>query len=160
MFSNCQNLKIIGNLYLPNSSTMPYMIHECPNLETLGAIHADKSNQYSNLIICRSNSTLPYEKLQNFGGFINLGKGYTYKGLNHYMYTVNLLQLPNLTQRSVQNVITNLYNLCVTYNVSSASALSYKQNIMIYDTQYKLLTTDEITAVKYKGWLFNIINIT
>lgn len=160
MFSNCQNLKTIGNLYLPNSTTMAYMVHECPNLETLGAIHADKSNQYSNLIICRSNSVLPYEKLQNFGGFINIGKGYTYKGLNHYMYTINLLQMPNLTQRSIQNVMSNLYNLCMTYNVSSVGALSYKQNIMIYDTQYKLLTTDEITAVKNKGWLFNIINIT
>lgn len=157
MFTRCQNLQYVGDLIFPNSNDFRQMFQNCFNLRSVGKIYAD-SVTYLN-----SPFSLPdgyfYNDLTDFGGFINIGKGYTIKQTGYYIYDINLLPMPNLSQNSMQNVANGLYNLYLTYNVSNASA-SYRQIIRMYDTQYNLLTTDEINTIKNKGWIINITNIT
>ncbi len=156
VFWGCTNLKQVGNINTPNLTGLSYCFYNCYNLESIGNFACDKMNSGTDSFFPIVNNNMPYfNKLNNIGGFINLGKGYTYKSSYNNNYTVNLLRMPNLSGISVQNIVSNLYNLATTFNTSSPV---YYQYVNLYDTQYQNLTDAQINTAKSKGWVFKITN--
>ena len=155
MFWNCINLRKIGDINIPNATSFSSSFYNCYNLESIGKITCDKITYGTDSLFTLVNNSTLFNKLNNIGGFINLGKGYTSKSSYNANYTVNLLRMPNLSGTSVQNIVTNLYNLCTTFNTSSPV---YNQYVNLYDTQYQNLTDTQINTAKSKGWVFKITN--
>ena len=90
-------------------------------------------------------------KLENIGGFLNLGKAYTYTGNGYNFYKLNLSKATLLTHDSLMNIINNLYDLNLSYNVANGGTL-YTQNIVLGSTNLAKLTAEEIAIATNKGW--------
>lgn len=90
-------------------------------------------------------------QLSDFGGFINLGKGYSQKTSNFNSYKLNVSNNKNLTYESLMNIINNLYDLNLTYNVAGGGTL-YTQILNLGETNLAKLTEEEIAIATNKGW--------
>lgn len=139
-FYLCKNLIEIKNWntnYLVNAE---YMFQEIPNLKKMCAL------DFSNVINVRSvmpNSGVP--ALEDFGGFINLGKAYTTNSSsNDYNYKLDMSKEIKLTHESLMNVINGLYDI--------ASAGVATQQLILGSTNLAKLTEDEIAIATTKGW--------
>ena len=89
--------------------------------------------------------------LTNLGGFKDLGKAYTVQADNYSNYTLNLVQCNLLTHDSLMNVINNLYDLNLTYDVANGGTL-YTQTLNIGNENKAKLTEEEIAIATNKGW--------
>ena len=102
MFYNCPNLVIAPSINTINLRSMEYMFQACNNLTDIPALQCDNiANTYTMF------GQLP--NLTNFGGWINLGKGYENYSTNNTYTNMFLNWFPNLTQESIYNIIDNLY---------------------------------------------------
>ena len=90
----------------------------------------------------------------NLGGFKNIGKGYTRNSNGYSQYTVPLNNRNLLTHDSLMNVINNLYDLNLTYNVAGGGTL-YTQTFNLGSTNMAKLTAEEIAIATSKGWTVN-----
>lgn len=90
-------------------------------------------------------------ELVDLAGFKNLGKGFTKKTANYYTQKLNLSQCTKLTHDSLMNVINNLYDLNLTYNVAGGGTL-YQQALTLGSTNLAKLTAEEIAIATNKGW--------
>lgn len=85
--------------------TMYQMFYSCTSMVTLSEIDASNVN---NINYTFNNM----RSLVNFGGMINLGKGYaTTQSANYSSYKLNLSSSTLLTEQSLINVLTNLYDI-------------------------------------------------
>ncbi len=89
--------------------------------------------------------------LLNFGGFINLGKGYIQKTDNYSNYKLDLSYCKKISHDSLMSVINNLYDLNLTYNVANGGIL-YAQTLNLGSTNKSKLTEEEIAIATNKGW--------
>ena len=108
MFGYCRVLDTIdlSNFDTSKVTDMSNMFQYCYNLTTiLGIISADNVKDL-NVMFDSCNS------LTNFSGLLNLGQAYDVsKSANYYAYKVNLSKSTALTEQSLINVLTNLYDI-------------------------------------------------
>ena len=147
MFEGDTNLTDINfgeNFDTSNVTNFSRMFTSVRNITSLPKFNGDKANNMNNTF----NGTY---SLTNFDGFVNLGKGYTEK-TNHYSnYTLNLAGCTGLTHDSLVNIINNLYDLNLTYDVANGGTL-YRQYLYLSSVSKGRLSDDEKAILTNKGW--------
>lgn len=144
MFYDCQSLKEIPQYNTKNFTNCDSIFYNCISLETIPEL------DFSSCITL-DNAFYNCSKLTNLGGFINLGKGYTSKTNNYSSYILDLSYCVELTHDSLMNVINNLYDLNLTYNVANGGTL-YTQQLILGSTNIVKLTAEEIAIATNKGF--------
>ena len=167
MFGGCTKLKEIPHINIKNVTNISGMFSgsglitakglntskaqyinnlfaSCENLEEIDSLECNNVTNIQNIIYNCS-------KLVNLGGFINLGKKYTQKTTNYIHYKLDLSYCTELTHDSLMNVINNLYDLNLTYNVAGGRKL-YTQSLALGRTNLAKLTEEEIAIATSKGW--------
>lgn len=147
MFYNCNNLTKIPQLDTSNVINMSRMFYHCNNLTEIPQLDT------SNVTCVRDMFSYCYQ-LVNIGGFVNLGKGFTQKSDNCSSYSLGLSSSQQLTHESLMNVINNLYDLNLTYDVANGGTL-YTQKLTLGSTNVAKLTAEEIEIATNKGWTIN-----
>ena len=105
MFSRCSKLTELDLTTLNNSNETAYMFDNCTSLHTISSIDGSK------VYFC-NNTFAGCTALINFGGFINLGQSFeTSKSANYSNYKLDLSNSTLLTEQSLINVLTNLYDI-------------------------------------------------
>lgn len=127
-----------------NVKDATYMFNSCSNLTTIPKFNM--SNVINISYMCVS-----VKKLTTIGGFEYLGKAYTQQKENHSNYKLDLSGATLLTHESLMNVINNLYDLNLTYNVANGGTL-YTQQLVLGATNLAKLTEEEIGIAQAKGW--------
>jgi len=144
MFSGCSALTEISQLDTSSVTTMYFMFQSCGKLTTLPALNADKVTNVWGVLVYTT-------ELTNFGGLINLGKGYTQKSSNYGNYSLNLPSSSKLTHESLMNIINGLYDLNLTYDVANGGTL-YTQKVTLHPDALARLSPEEIAIATNKGW--------
>lgn len=142
MFESCRNLKEIPKLDTSSMTTMTYMFYNCQKLKTIPELEA--SNVF---IVSRPFSFC--SSLENFGGLKNLGQAYlTTQNANYFNYTLDLSGSTKLTEQSLINVLTNVYDI-VSKGVKA-------QQVILGSTNLAKLTSAEgqqaLADAQAKGW--------
>ena len=138
MFSICKLIKTIPNINTSNVTNMSEMFYSCIALETLPKLNCSNVERINGVV---NNCT----KLQNIGGFENLGQAYkTTMDANYYYYKLTLSFSNNLTHDSLMNVINNLYDI--------KSKGCNPQSLVLGSTNLAKLTAEEIAIATNKGW--------
>lgn len=148
MFYQCNAIKNfnINHFDTSNVKEMANMFVYCTSLTDLDISNWDASKVYmveyfaSN---CRSLVNVKFMK--------NLGKGYTQKSNNSYNTKLTFANCNNLTHESLMNIINNLYDLNLTYDVANGGTL-YTQQFEMGSTNKAKLTAEEIAIATAKGW--------
>ena len=137
MFGSCKLIKTIPNINTSNVTNMSEMFYGCIALETLPKLNCSNVERINDVV---TNCT----KLQNIGGFENLGQAYkTTMAANYYYYRLTLSN-NNLTHDSLMNVINNLYDI--------KSKGCNPQSLVLGSTNLAKLTAEEIAIATEKGW--------
>ena len=118
--------------------------YECSNMLSAPAYIASK-------LIHIPSALSGCSSLTDFGGFIELGKAYTRNTNNYTYYKLDVRDCKNLTHESLMNVINNLYDLNLTYDVANGGTL-YTQSLQLGSTNISKLTAEEIAIATSKGW--------
>lgn len=129
-----------------NSIYFGHMFYKCPELITVPRCDAGKCVELGDNFFGYFTS-----KLENFGGLKDLGKAYTQKQNNYRYYALDLNYQKKLTHESLMNVINNLYDLNLTYDVANGGTL-YTQQLAIGNINKTKLTAAEIAIATSKGW--------
>lgn len=147
MFSKCSMLTSldVSNFNISKAININNMFENCKSLVSLDLSSFDLSSYSNNL----NNLFFGCSKLENLKSFKNLGKGYTKKSNNYYSLGLNYSNL--LTHESLMDVINNLYDLNLTYNVANGGTL-YRQILSLGSTNLAKLTAEEIAIATNKGW--------
>lgn len=148
MFYDCRKLTNVNlkSFNISNVKNMSNMFYGCSELDNLNLSNFDMSN-ITNISYMFKNCFI----LKNLQSFKNLGKGYTQKTNNYSYYKLDLSNSKNLTHDSLMDVINNLYDLNLTYNVANGGTL-YTQSLTLGSTNLAKLTEEEIAIATNKGW--------
>lgn len=144
IFQSCSKLTSIPAFNTSNVTSFNNAFYNCTALTTLPLYETGKVTNISNALY---NCTA----LTTFGGFKDLGKGYTQKSNSHYTHKLDLSYCQSLTHDSLMNVINNLYDLNLTYKVATGGTL-YTQQLTLGATNLAKLTDSEIAIATNKGW--------
>ena len=142
--SGCSSLIEFPSINTSRNSSFYNFFAGCKALKTIRKINMRNA-------ILLGNFALQSTELENIEGFENLGKAFTKKEAN--FYGLDLSNSTKLTHDSLMNVINNLYDLNLTYNVASGGTL-YTQSLQIGETNIAKLTAEEIAIATSKG--FNV----
>jgi hypothetical protein len=93
--------------------------------------------------------TINCSPLVNWNGIKNLGKAYTKESANWWDYTLAINGNGNLTYESLINILNNLYDLNLTYDVANGGTL-YSQTIQLSRYSKDRLTAEEIAIATNK----------
>ena len=145
MFNGCSSLTTIPQFDTSNLTSMYNMFTDCSELTTIPQLDASKVNDINSTMF------LNCTKLADFGGLKDLGKAYTRNTKNYAYYKLNLSSCTSLTHDSLINVINNLYDLNLTYDVANGGTL-YTQSLVLGSTNKAKLTNEEIAIANSKGW--------
>ena len=168
MFKNCTSLIEISQIDTSKGINFDYMFYNCITLTTIAQIDTSNGTNFSNMFyyclrlttiaqIDTSNGTNFIDMfyhcytLTDLGGLLNAGKSFTQKSNNYSKYTINLSDSTSLTYDSLMNVINNLYDLNLTYDVANGGTL-YTQKLILGSTNTAKLTAEEIAIATAKGW--------
>lgn len=142
MFQYCNALTTIPRLDTSNVTAANSMFYQCQYLESIPLLDFNKVVNINYMLISTANLT-------NLGGFLNLGKGYTSKQNNNSTYKLTLNNSNKLTHDSLMNVINNLYDLNLTYDVANGGTL-YTQQLQLGSKNLAKLTAEEIAIATNK----------
>lgn len=138
MFHSCYDLITIPQLDTSNIKNMGGMFNQCISLTTVPLLNCSSVTKISEIF-------LSCYKLENLGGFYNLGNNYpTNIHENDFEKSLNLSFCPKLTHDSLMNVINNLYDI--------ASKRIKTQQLVLGSTNLAKLTAEEIAIATEKGW--------
>lgn len=143
-FQNSLGPEEFGDFNTINVENFNSTFYGCSNLKTLGVVNAEKANNINQALYGKYGMAL-----QNFGGFKDLGKNYTQKTANYSVYKLDLSKATMLTHESLMNVINNLYDLNLTYDVANGGTL-YTQQLVLGSTNLAKLTAEEIAIATAK----------
>ena len=143
-FSGCEKLVSIPQLDTSKVTNMGYLFNDCVALKTVPLLDASSIKAIN--IAFRG-----CEELIEMGGLKNLGKAYTQRKQNYAPYCLSLAAANKLTHESLMNVINNLYDLNLSYNVADGGTL-YRQQFNVGTANLAKLTEDEIAIATAKGW--------
>ena len=148
MFSSCYKLTKLdlSSFDTSNVTSMNGMFNDSRILEDLDLSSFDMSNVTDVTSMFQSCKDLVNLK---FGK--NLGKSYVQESENYSKYELRLSYASDLTHESLMNVINNLYDLNLTYDVANGGTL-YRQELCIGYTNRVKLTAEEIAIATNKGW--------
>lgn len=167
-FLNGSNLESIPPLDTSKVITMYAMVKNCNQLSEFPQLNTSKLI-YANEMFsgCTSLTKIPLLdfgevkrvdsmfqnciSLTDVGGFKDLGKAYTTKTANYSQYSPVMTTSTNLTHDSLMNIINNLYDLNLTYDVANGGTL-YTQRLNIGTANKSKLTEEEIAIATSKGW--------
>lgn len=142
--SGCSSLIEFPSINTSRNSSFYNFFAGCKALKTIRKINMENATILGNFALVST-------ELENIEGFENLGKAFTKKEAN--FYGLDLSSSTKLTHDSLMNVINNLYDLNLSYNVSSGGTL-YTQSLQIGETNIAKLTAEEIAIATSKG--FNV----
>ncbi len=148
MFYRCSKLTQLDTSKFDTSKVtdMSSMFCDCSNLTELNLSNFDMSN-----VTSVSNMFLYCSNLTNIQSFKNLGKAYNRTTSNYSSYRLDLSSVRSLTYASLMDIINNLYDLNLSYDVANGGTL-YRQTIKLDSTvKSKLTDTDKAIATN-KGW--------
>lgn len=138
IFYSCASITEIPNIDTSAGTDFYIMFQGCTNLETVPQLDMSKSVRNTNMFKDCTNLT-------NFGGCLNLGKGYlTTASSNYANYTLDLSSCTKLTHESLMNVINGLYDI--------ASIEVQPQQLILGSENLEKLTEEEIAIATDKGW--------
>lgn len=104
-FKDCANLKEIPEMDTSNVTDFGNSFYACSSLVSISKLNFQKASNISSLTLYCSNLT-------TLGGFQNLGQNYsTSQSENYYNYKLDLHSSTKLTEQSIINVLTNLYDI-------------------------------------------------
>lgn len=166
MFYNCYSLTTIPQLDTSKVTTMSSMFHSCnslitiPQLDTSSVIYMNGMfNSCTSLITVPQLNTSSVTDMngmfyncsspETLGGFLNLGQAYkTTASANYSSYKLDLSSCKKLTEQSLINVLTNLYDI----KTKGCKA----QQVVIGSTNLAKLTSEEgqqaLSNAQAKGW--------
>lgn len=152
MFCDCKALIniIFGDFDTSKVTNMQGMFSGCGKLVSIPLLDGSSAQEIYNF--CYSTP-----KLSNFGGLLNVGKGFKTKANNLNNYTFQFYNANGLTHDSLINIINNLYDLNLTYGVydeegNGLEGTLYTQKLQIGTTNMAKLTAEEIAIATNKGW--------
>lgn len=128
---------------------MSRMFDTCKNLISIPTLNVEKVNNIYSMF--SYSGTPKFKNFTTFGGLKDLGKAYTQKSNNYMYYKLDLGSCNFLTHDSLMNVINNLYDLNMSYNVAGGETL-YTQSLNLGSTNLAKLTAEEIAIATAKGW--------
>lgn len=134
-FNYCNTIEELSLLNTTKMKLMNYSFTNCTNLRKLSAIQCESLIGFSGLL----NGKQP--KLEDFGGFVNIGKSVPVD----LVFTLAINNAPNLTHQSLLNVLNGLYDL-------TALRRSQPLRLQLGEANYNKLTEDEIKIATDKGW--------
>lgn len=144
MFSSLPGITTIPKIDTSGADTMERAFYGCSSLITIPKIDASKVENVKNIFAsCPS--------LGNIEGLENLGKGYRGMTSNNSNFTLDVSGSSKLIHESLMNIINNLYDLNLTYNVANGGTL-YTQKLQLGATNIAKLTSEEINIATLKGW--------
>ena len=141
-FMYCKKITEIPELNTGNVIDMNNLFFYCSKLEKVPKLDASKVNNIS-LVFYKCSA------LTDCGGLIDLGKAYTQKTNNYSNYKLDFHHSTKLTHESLMNVINNLYDLNLTYDVANGGTL-YTQSLQLGSTNMAKLTAEEIAMATSK----------
>ena len=144
MLYNCILLKTIPSFNTGKVTSMREMFYNCPKIETIAALNCESVKILTKMLYNTYN-------VINMGGFINLGKAYTQRQSNYADYKLDIGYVKTLTYESLMNIVNNLYDLNLTYDVANGGTL-YTQSLVLGSTNMNKLTAEEIAIATSKGW--------
>lgn len=104
-FKDCANLKEIPEMDTSNIQDFGYSFNGCVSLVSISKLNFQRASNISSMTLYCSNLT-------TIGGFENLGQNYsTSQSENYYNYKLDLHFSTKLTEQSIINVLTNLYDI-------------------------------------------------
>ena len=147
LFNNCKNLKEldVSGFDTKNVTTTSQTFASCFYLTELDLSHFDLSKVNNVASMFNGCSNLVHLKAPK-----NLGKAYTQKSNNYHTYGLAFSSVVKLTKESVLDIVNNLYDLNLTYNVANGGTL-YTQKLTL-GTNLSKLTSEEIAIATSKGW--------
>lgn len=115
-FRECAKLKEIPEMDTSNVTDFGNSFYACSSLVSISKLNFQKASNISSMTLYCSNLT-------TLGGFQNLGQNYsTSQSENYYNYKLDLHSSTKLTEQSIINVLTNLYDIatkgCKTQTVT------------------------------------------
>ena len=142
MFNSCYSLTTIPLLNTSNVTSMSSMFNGCTSLTTIPQLDTSKVININSMFTnCNSLTTL--------GGLLNLGQAYdTSKSANYSNYKLDLSKSTALTEQSLINVLTNLYDI----KTKGCKA----QQVILGSTNLAKLVSEEgqqaLSSATEKGW--------
>ena len=144
IFYNCHNLTTLdlSSFNTSNINNMSNMFNNCQKLSNISKLNASKVNSVTNFAYnCKS--------LTDFGGLENLGQAYsTTQSANYSYYKLDLSTCTALTEQSLINVLTNLYDI--------ATKGCKPQKVVLGSTNLAKLVSEEgqqaLASGTEKGW--------
>ena len=142
MFYNCYSLTMIPQLDTSKVTNMSSMFSSCNSLTMISQLDTSSVTDINGMFYnCSSPETL--------GGFLNLGQAYkTTTSANYSSYKLDLSSCKKLTEQSLINVLTNLYDI----KTKGCKA----QQVVIGSTNLAKLTSEEgqqaLSNAQAKGW--------
>ena len=104
-FKDCANLKEIPEMDTSNIQDFGHSFNGCVSLVSISKLNFQRASNISSMTLYCSNLT-------TIGGFENLGQNYsTSQSENYYNYKLDLHYSTKLTEQSIINVLTNLYDI-------------------------------------------------
>ena len=106
MFSNCKAFTTVPNINTSLGTTFSSMFNNNPSLVTVPELDTSSATSIGAYVFgsCRA--------LTNFGGFKNAGQAYlTSRAANYNSYTIQVSDSTNLTEQSLINILTKLYDI-------------------------------------------------
>lgn len=144
-FKDCANLKEIPEMDTSNIQDFGYSFNGCVSLVSISKLNFQRASNISSMTLYCSNLT-------TIGGFENLGQNYsTSQSENYYNYKLDLHFSTKLTEQSIINVLTNLYDIA-TKGVKP-------QTVTLGSTNLAKLTSEEgqaaLQTAQSRGWNIN-----
>lgn len=147
MFAGCRNITTIPNFDTSKVTYFNAMFNNCTKLSNIPLLDMSSATRVDTMfsMITHSNEVI-------IAGFKNLGKSYTATSKNYSSYKLSLANMEGITHDSLMNVINNLYDLNLTYDVANGGTL-YEQSLVLGSANIARLTEDEIAIATNKGWI-------
>lgn len=144
MFNGCSSLTTlnVSNFNTSNVTNMSSMFNGCNNLTNISKLKANKIINISSFVYnCTS--------LTDFGGLENLGQSYSRTSSANYLgYKLDLSSSKKLTEQSLINVLTNLYDI-------KTKGCKAQQVVLGTNNLAKLTSTEgqqALSSATEKGW--------
>ena len=144
LFYYCYRLLEIPKINTDKTINMEKTFYWCSDIKKIPELNAENVTNTKEMFYYCSN-------LVDFGGLINIGKSFTKATNNYSVYVFDLSKSNLLTHDSLMNVINNLYDLNLSYDVANGGTL-YTQSLILGNANKAKLTADEIAIATNKGW--------
>lgn len=144
MFESCKGLTQTVEFDTSGIKNFTRMYQSCTNIKTFKKMDCSSATSMSGIFASLTN-------VANIEGFVNYGKGFTEKTALYSQYTLDLFPLSYIGHDAIMNVINNLYDLNLTYDVANGGTL-YTQKLNLGSSHRNKISEAEKQIARNKGW--------